>query len=320
MNSHRSGSEESTAFGQLAEPVRRWIWDKGWPSLRDIQERAIPVLLHEDSDVIIAAATAGGKTEAAFLPLISSVVEEPGHGGFDLVYVGPLRALINDQFERMEDLCSRADLPVYPWHGDISQGVKTRARKDPRGVLLITPESLEALFILRGIEVPALFLSTRAIVIDELHALLDNERGVHLRSLLTRLELAVGRRIRRIGLSATLSEMTIVKDYLRPGSPEKVMLLESSLEGQHVSPNPWLSQHAGRKRTRMESLRNRQSLSICFRSYAARRTWFLRDRGRMLNGMRTPCVKCRRGRMSPQSFFRIMPACRENTGLTSKGA
>ena len=235
MNSHPSGSEESTAFGHLAEPVRRWIWDKGWPSLRDIQERAIPVLLHEDSDVIIAAATAGGKTEAAFLPLISSVVEEPGDGGFDLVYVGPLRALINDQFERMEDLCSRADLPVYPWHGDISQGVKTRARKDPRGVLLITPESLEALFILRGLEVPALFLSTRAIVIDELHALLDNERGVHLRSLLTRLELAVGRRIRRIGLSATLSEMTMVKDYLRPGSPEKVVLLESSLEGQMLA-------------------------------------------------------------------------------------
>ena len=129
------------------------------------------------------------------------------------------RALINDQLGRMEDLCAQAELPIYPWHGDISQGVKSRARKNPRGVLMITPESLEALFVLRGLEIPTLFAGTRAIIIDELHALLDNERGIHLRSLLTRLELAVGRRIRRVGLSATLADMDTVKEYLRPGRP-----------------------------------------------------------------------------------------------------
>lgn len=234
MNSRPLSSEQSRGFERLAEPVRRWIWDKGWNTLRDIQECAIPVLLDEDGDVIIAAATAGGKTEAAFLPLISLVLEHPGEGGFDLVYVGPLRALINDQFRRLEDLCDRAKLPVYPWHGDISQGVKARARKDPRGVLLITPESLEALFVLRGLEIPALFMSVRAVVIDELHALLDNERGVHLRSLLTRLELAVGHRVRRIGLSATLGEMTLAREYLRPEDPEAVVLLESKSEGQEL--------------------------------------------------------------------------------------
>ena len=229
-----SDYEPSTAFDRLAEPVRRWIWDKGWNSLRDIQERAIHVLLNDDQDVIIAAPTAGGKTEATFLPLISSVLEEPSESGFDLVYVGPLRALINDQFQRLEDLCERADLPVYPWHGDISQAVKIRARKNPSGVLLITPESLEALFVLRGLEVPTLFAGTRAIVIDELHSLLDNERGVHLRSLLTRLELATDRRIRRIGLSATLSEMDLVKEYLRPETPESVVLLESNSDGSDL--------------------------------------------------------------------------------------
>ena len=234
MNSHLSSSERSKGFDQLAEPVRRWIWDKGWNSLRDVQERAIPILLNDDSDMIIAAATAGGKTEAAFLPLISSVLEQPGKGGFDLVYVGPLRALINDQFERLEDLCARTELPVYPWHGDISQGVKTRARRNPRGVLLITPESLEALFVLRGTDIPTLLSSTRAIIIDELHALLDNERGVHLRSLLTRLELAVNRRIRRIGLSATLGEMTLAREYLRPEAPETVVMLESKSENQEL--------------------------------------------------------------------------------------
>ena len=229
-----SSSKRSTEFDRLAEPVRRWIWQKGWNSLRDIQERAIPALLNDDRDVIIAAATAGGKTEAAFLPLISLVLDNPGSGGFDLVYVSPLRALINDQFERLEHLCERAKLPVYPWHGDISHGVKARARKNPRGVLLITPESLEALFVLRGLKIPALFMDTRAIVIDELHALLDTERGVHLRSLLTRLEVAVGRRVRRVGLSATLGEMALAREYLRPEMPEAVALLESTSRGQEL--------------------------------------------------------------------------------------
>ena len=233
-SSRPSGSEQSTGFHRLAEPVRRWIWQKGWSSLRDIQERAISALLNDESDVIITAATAGGKTEAAFLPLISSILDDPGAGGFDLVYVGPLRALINDQFERLEDLCERAQLPIFPWHGDISQGVKTRARKNPRGVLLITPESLEALFVLRGLEIPALFAGTRAIVVDELHALLDNERGIHLRSLLTRLELAVGRRIRRVGLSATLGQMTLAREYLRPEDPESVVLLKSTSDGHEL--------------------------------------------------------------------------------------
>ena len=130
MNSYPSSSSTSpsAAFDRLAEPVRRWIWDKGWGELRDIQERAIFTLLDGERDLIIAAPTAGGKTEAAFLPLISSVLASPGGGGFDLVYVAPLKALINDQLGRMEDLCKRTDLPVYPWHGDISQGVKSRAR------------------------------------------------------------------------------------------------------------------------------------------------------------------------------------------------
>ena len=236
MNSHPSSSSTSPsdAFDMLAEPVRRWIWDKGWGELRDIQERAIFTLLDGERDLIIAAPTAGGKTEAAFLPLISTVLAAPGEGGFDLVYVAPLKALINDQLGRMENLCKQTDLPVYPWHGDISQGVKSRARANPKGVLLITPESLEALFVLRGLQIPSMFMGTRSVIIDELHALLDNERGVHLRSLLSRLEHAVGRRIRRVGLSATLSDMETVKEYLRPGNPESVDLLESGATGAEL--------------------------------------------------------------------------------------
>lgn len=202
--------------------------------MRDIQERAISTILDGDQDVIIAAPTAGGKTEAAFLPLISHVLEHPHKAGFDLVYVGPLRALINDQFERLEELCAVAELPVHPWHGDISQSVKARARRRPGGILLITPESLEALFVLRGLEIPTLFSATRAIVIDELHALLDNERGIHLASLLNRMELATGLRIRRVGLSATLGQMELAKQYLRPQAPEEVTLLQSCSDVQEL--------------------------------------------------------------------------------------
>jgi len=222
-----SSKEQSKSFDLLADPIRRWIWRKGWFSLRDIQERAIPELIKGNRDVIIAAATAAGKTEAAFMPLLSRTLLAENNEGFDLVYIGPLRALINDQFQRLEDLCQTIDMPVHPWHGDISRGVKAQARKNPSGVLLITPESLEAMFVLRGAEVPYLFKGTQAIVIDELHALLDSERGIHMRSLLTRLEIAVGRRIRRIGLSATLGDMSLVNAYLRPESPDNIVQIIS---------------------------------------------------------------------------------------------
>ena len=246
MNSQPSASSrQSEGFDLLAEPVRRWIWRKGWTTLRDIQERSIPKLIKGDGDVIIAASTASGKTEAAFLPLISMVHGTGEVRGFDLVYIGPLKALINDQFNRLDDLCESLKIPVYPWHGDIGQGVKARARKNPGGVLLITPESLEAMFVLRGPDISRMFAGTHAIVIDELHALLDSERGVHLRSLLTRLEMAVGHRIRRVGLSATLGDMNLVNAYLRPEEPDKVEQLVSRSEGQdlRVQLRAYVKQH-----------------------------------------------------------------------------
>ena len=191
----------SSAFDRLARPIQKWIRQQGWRELRDIQARSIRTICETNADLIVAASTAGGKTEAAFLPLISQVLDEPPGGtGFDLLYIGPLKALITDQAMRLEDICQEAELPVVAWHGDVSQSIKTRALKSPKGILLITPESLEALFIRRGLEIARLFGATRAVVIDELHTVLDSERGVQLRSLLTRLELAIKRPIRRIGV------------------------------------------------------------------------------------------------------------------------
>jgi ATP-dependent helicase Lhr and Lhr-like helicase len=216
------------AFDKLARPIQKWIRAQGWLELRDIQARAAQVLCDSDADLIVAASTAGGKTEAAFLPLISQVLDAPvEESGFDLLYIGPLKALITDQARRLEDICRETELPVTPWHGDISSSVKSRAMKRPKGILLITPESLEALFIRRGLEIPRLFGATRAVVIDELHSVLDSERGVQMRSLLTRLELAVKHKIRRIGLSATLGDMALTRAYLRPENPDGVVMIEA---------------------------------------------------------------------------------------------
>ena len=142
--------------------------------------------------------------------------------------MSPLRALINDQFRRLRDLCETVELPVHAWHGDIASSRKSRALRNPRGILLITPESLEAMFVLRGPQIPKLFAGLRGIVIDELHALLGTERGIHTRSLLTRLEVAAGRRVRRVGLSATLGDMGLAARYLRPDEPAAVEVLEST--------------------------------------------------------------------------------------------
>lgn len=213
----------SNSFDKLARPIQKWIRAQGWRELRDIQARATHVLMDGEADLIVAASTAGGKTEAAFLPLLSQVLDDPSEiSGFDILYVAPLKALITDQARRLDDICREAELPVIPWHGDVPSSTKTRAIKRPRGVLLITPESLEALFIRRGLEIPRLFGATRAVILDELHSVLDSERGIQMRSLLARLEQALNRPIRRVGLSATLGDMGLAKAYLRPDSPDDV--------------------------------------------------------------------------------------------------
>lgn len=230
-----SEAPPSSSFELLAEPIQRWIWQQGWRELHDIQERSIRSILGGQGDVILAAATAGGKTEAAFLPLLSGLLtRESDFPGFRILYVSPLKALINDQFRRLDELCETLRIPVHRWHGDVSASAKAKARKNPDGILLITPESLEATFVLRGLEILGLFQGLECVVIDELHALLDSERGVHLRSLLHRLEVTLGRRIRRLGLSATLGDMGLAATYLRPDDPTSVEVIESKSGGQEL--------------------------------------------------------------------------------------
>ena len=231
-----TSDRSSSAFHQLHEQVQRWIWQQHWTELRDIQEQAIAPILSGDTDVIIAAATAGGKTEAAFLPIFSKLVSSDAEAGIQVLYISPLKALINDQYRRLSELGELLEIPVHPWHGDISAGRKQKVLKQPSGVLLITPEALEAMFILRGHELPKLFGSLQYTVVDELHSFIGTERGQQLRSLLHRLELVANRRIPRIGLSATLGEMELAKVYLRADQARSkpVELIQSSESGQEI--------------------------------------------------------------------------------------
>ena len=151
MDSVPSSSEPS-AFSQLHPGIQRWIWDQKWGELRPAQAQAVAPILGGQRDVIISAATASGKTEAAFLPMLSAVAAKPATSpGIEILYLSPLKALINDQFDRLSDLAGAVDVSVHRWHGDVAGNKKTEVLRKPTGLLLITPESLEALFVLRGL-------------------------------------------------------------------------------------------------------------------------------------------------------------------------
>jgi ATP-dependent Lhr-like helicase len=225
-----TGLPEQSAFDRLAPPLQRWLWEQGWSGLRAAQAEALAPILDGRQDVVIAAATASGKTEAAFLPLLTRLWQGGGQGV--VLYVAPMKALINDQHERLSLICERLEIPVYPWHGDIGEAPRKRFVAAPRGVVLITPESLESLLFRKGAELQNLFGKLEAVVVDELHAFIGNERGRQLQSLLQRLEAALARRVQRVGLSATLGDMGLAADFLRMGEGGDIRLIVSAAEAK----------------------------------------------------------------------------------------
>lgn len=225
-----------SAFSLLASPIQEVLVRKmGWTHLRPIQADAIRVILGNDSDLIISASTASGKTEAAFLPILSRIAA-CSTNSIQAIYVSPLKALINDQFRRLDELCQLAEIPVHRWHGDVARNKKRDVERSPRGVLLITPESLESLFINRTSMLRKLFTSLQFVVLDELHAFVGSERGTHLRSLLCRLERYCEEgRYRIVGLSATLGgARSVYARWMRPHASDRVVFIEDSSEKKAV--------------------------------------------------------------------------------------
>lgn len=236
MTSPPSASDTpASVFQQLHPKVQRWIWEQGWAELRSAQVKAIPPVLAGELDVIISAATAAGKTEAAFLPIVSTLLEFPSESsGVEVLYVSPLKALINDQHGRLEQFAGLMDITVNRWHGDVGGAKKSKLLKDPSGILLITPESLEALFVTRGTGVGSLLGALRYVVVDELHAFIGTERGAQLQSLLHRVELTIRRRVPRVAMSATLGDLRLAAEFLRPGDGERATVIEGDDDGQEI--------------------------------------------------------------------------------------
>jgi ATP-dependent Lhr-like helicase len=221
-----SAPSASDAERSLHPAVLRWIHGQGWRTLRPVQTAALEPVLGASDDVIISAPTAVGKTEAAFLPICSVLARDRDTGqarpGVAVLYVSPLKALINDQYGRLELMCLPAGIPVHRWHGDVAASAKAKLRRVPDGIVIITPESLEALLMGGGQDLNRILSGLRFVVIDELHAFLGSERGAQLQSLLHRVELAVERRLPRIALSATLADPAAAQNFLRPGHGDQV--------------------------------------------------------------------------------------------------
>ncbi|MFB2773300.1 DEAD/DEAH box helicase [Pelatocladus sp. BLCC-F211] len=215
-------------FSRLAPFIQEYIYNHNWTELRPVQIAACQAIFDTDAHLLIAAATAAGKTEAAFLPVLTLLHENPS-STIGALYIGPIKALINDQFERLNGLLKEADIPVWYWHGDVSQSHKKQLLKKPLGILQITPESLESLLINKYHDLMRLFGDLRFVVIDEIHAFMGTERGCQILCQLARLEHLTQKQPRRIGLSATLGDYALAEEWLSSGS--KRLVITPRIEG-----------------------------------------------------------------------------------------
>ncbi|MCI6755146.1 MAG: DEAD/DEAH box helicase [Lachnospiraceae bacterium] len=210
-------------FDRYAPFIQDYIYRSGWKSLRAVQNAAGEAIFNTNDNVLLTASTASGKTEAAFFPILTLLDENPS-STVGVLYIAPLKALINDQFGRLNELCMDEGIAVTRWHGDASQTQKRRLLKKPSGILQITPESLESLLINKHMEISSLFGDLRFIVIDEIHSLLRGDRGLQTFCLIERLCRIAGCDPRRIGLSATIGNPEDAGRFMSAGSHRKTII------------------------------------------------------------------------------------------------
>ena len=207
----------SDVFQRLAPFIQDFIYYNKWTELRGIQVAACEAIFDTDSNLLLSSGTASGKTEAAFLPVLTELYEQPS-ASVGVLYISPLKALINDQFKRLDQLLIESHIPVCKWHGDASATKKNALIKKPAGVLQITPESLESLLINKRGACLKLFSDLRYIIIDEVHEFMRGPRGIQVLCQLERLQNLIGKEPRRIGLSATLGDISLAQTWLNTGT------------------------------------------------------------------------------------------------------
>ncbi len=220
-------------FYRLSPFIQEYIYRHGWTELREIQVEAAHVLFDTDSHLLLASGTASGKTEAAFLPVLTQLQQQPS-SSVGVLYIGPTKALINDQFYRLQGLLQEADIPVWHWHGDVGRSSKERLVRQPKGVLQITPESLESLLINRTQVLQPIFHDLRYVIVDEVHVFMGSDRGLQILAQLQRLARYAKQEPRRIGLSATLGDYALAEQWLGSGSKRTVVTPRISAGGQSV--------------------------------------------------------------------------------------
>src|SRR4051812_19737845 len=218
----------SQAFARLHPAVQHHVVNSlGWRSLRPLQEQSIgPVL--EGKHALLGAPTAGGKTEAALFPLLSRMVDQRWPG-LSVLYVCPLRALLNNLHPRVEGYCELLGHRAAIWHGDVGDAERKRILADPPDLLLTTPESIEAMLMSRRVDAERLFGGVQAVVVDEIHAFAGDDRGWHLLAVLARLDALAGREIQRVGLTATVGNPEWLLDWLVCGgsAAREVVLVDT---------------------------------------------------------------------------------------------
>lgn len=208
-------------FSKLPSFLKEYIHNSRWTEFREVQTKAFDVLFNTDSHLLLSSGTSSGKTEAAMFPVIASIYSDPPKS-IGLLYVSPLKALIDDQFGRLELILRDSDIRVTSWHGEADAGMKERLLREPSGILQITPESLQGLAYGDRNEAKRLFGDLRFIIIDEVHSFLDSDRGIQLLCCLERLERITGVCARRIGLSATISDLSVAESWLSASTGRKV--------------------------------------------------------------------------------------------------
>lgn len=216
-----------TAFDRLHPALQHHIVNSlGWRDLREVQALSIDAYL-DGKNMVVLAPTAGGKTESAFFPVISQMLSE-SWAGLSILYVSPIKALLNNQEQRLHKYMQLVGRRVALWHGDTPQGERQRILSEPPDCLLTTPESLEVLLVSQKVDHQQFFSNVRVVVIDELHAFAGDDRGWHLLSVFARIGRLAGRDIQRIGLSATVGNPQKMLEWLSSGSQRSQSVVRPS--------------------------------------------------------------------------------------------
>lgn len=199
----------------LSPKMQERIAEFSWYELTDIQEKTIPLVINSNKHLIVESETASGKTEAVFLPILSLIENNDDYKKqVKVLYISPLKALINDQFKRVYKLAEEMNVRITKWHGDVNSNIKKSFLNNPSGILQITPESIEAFMINRPEKIKEVFKGVEFIIIDEIHSFIGQDRGYHLQSLLYRLNKYFDKQPRIFGLSATIDGIDLVKKWI----------------------------------------------------------------------------------------------------------